>query len=124
MRTRNDLVRAVLSQLRIIAATDTPSAEDATLVVDQYADLRAELVDRGLCYWPNTGATIEEIPHEVFRALANILTAEVSDSFGKPEPQTTDEDREPVSIRVKGFRDLRRHMAKRPSGEATRFSSY
>ena len=123
-RTRREMATAVLQQLRLVTTGLPAAAEDIRTIIDQYEDVYAELVDRGLCYWPNSSDTAEEIPNVVFRAVVNILTGEVADVFGKEEPMTTDDGYEPVSARVKGFRDLRRHMAKRPSGEATPFSSY
>lgn len=124
MKTKNDLIRAVLSQLRIIGSVGDPSAEDASDVADHYDDVYAQLVDQGLCYWTNTDRTTEEIPDVVFRPLANIVSAEACDSFGKEEPVTYDETGEKIPVRAKGYRDLRRHMSKKPSGEATPFSSF
>ena len=124
MRTKRELVGAALGQLRIVGVGETPSAEDYAEVAGHYDDLVAELADVGLCYWPNTGNDIEEIPPAVFRALAAILTHDASDSFGKEPGEVQGDDGRMVSNRVYGLRQLRRHISRRPSGEATPFSSY
>ena len=124
MRTKRELVSAALQELRILGAGESPSAEDFALVSDHYEDLRAELVDKGLTYWTNTSSETAEIPNVIFRPLSRVLASRVADAFGKQQPTTTDDNGEPASSLAVGMRDLRRHIAQRPSGEQTWSSSY
>lgn len=124
MRTKRELVGAALGQLRIVGIGETPSAEDYANVADAYDDLHAELGDVGLCYWPNTGNDVEEIPTAIHNALVSIVAHDVADSYGKEPGTVQGEDGRVVSDRVYGMRQLRRHISRRPSGEATPFSSY
>lgn len=124
LRTRRDLVTAVLSQLRVIGADETPDAADFADVTAHYADLHDELKDNGLCYWPNTADDTAEIPGAIFRALANVLAEDASDSFGKEPPKLQDNDGQVITGRPFGLRQIRKHMAKKPSGEPTPFSIF
>lgn len=124
MRTRRELCTDVLEELRMVTTGLPPSANNLATVRDHYEEVHAQLVDRGLCYWTNTDDTTAEIPLAIYRPLVNIVTAEVAGNFGKDEPVAFDENGEKVAAGVKGWRDLRRHMAKRPSGEPTPFSPY
>lgn len=125
MRTKRNLVEAVAVSLRITGAGQTPASEDFVEIAQSYDDLHARLVDRGLCYWTNTDNQTAEIPLQVFQCLVDILSSEVAGAFGKDEPMTFDDEApERIPARTKGWRDLRRHMFKRPSGESTPFSAY
>lgn len=124
MRTRRELITSALQTLRVLAAGETPVAEDTELAADTYSDLLASLRDRGLAYWTDTGADVAEIPRPVFRALTDLLATDLASAFGKETPTAADDDGRMVPAATRAMRDLRRHMAKRPSGEQTPFSSY
>jgi DNA-binding IclR family transcriptional regulator len=124
MRTRRELITSALQTLRVLAAGETSVAEDTELAADAYSDLLATLRDRGLAYWTDTGADVAEIPRPVFRALSDLLAADMADAFGKEAPAAADDDGRMIPAATKAMRELRRHMAKRPSGEPTPFSSY
>lgn len=124
MRTRRQLIEAALRTLRVIAAGETIDSDDFADVTEAYQGLHANLRDRGIAYWPNTGADVEEIPEPVFRGLSMVLAVECADAYGKKPPLAFDDDGRQTGADVVGMRMLRRHVAKRPSGEPTPFSSY
>lgn len=76
-RTQADLATAVLKELRIIAADETPSAEDQATVLAKYADMFEEMKDRDVAFWP-----VASIPSAVFGALTKVIAAECAASFG------------------------------------------
>ena len=118
-RTKADLSTATLQLLAVLDATESPAAEDAAYVEARYDDLRDELVDKGLAYWPNTNRTTAEIPAVVFSALTMILAGRCSVTFRVAEPTVTDDDGKQMPASAKGWRDLRRHLAKPASGRPT-----
>jgi len=119
MKTRRELVTAALEEIRVLSIGETASSEDYARVQDAYEAIHAELRDQGTIYWPNTGNDTAEIPTAVFRALVAVLADDISGAYGK-ESATIDGQ----SARLEGLRRLRQHIAKRPSGESTPFSSY
>ena len=123
-RSKAALATDVLRKLGYVAAVDTPSAEDSSLVEARYDDKLDELRDKGLVYWSHTNRTSEDIPSAVFGALVNIMAEEVAAHFGAQVPTVTDDNGQPVACGTKGLRDLRRHMAKGPSGNVTRATYY
>lgn len=105
-RTQAELARKVLADvLAVIDATETPSAEDGAAVDVAYLDRLEELRDLGLAYWD-----ANEIPFVVFRPLADLVGSTVAPAFGLP--------RQP-ELEANAIRALRRHIAKRASGEPT-----
>lgn len=118
-RSKADLATDALRLLKVVASDENPSAADASDAEGTYDDLRSELIDKGLAYWPSTTRTTAEIPAVVFRALAMILAARLAPKYGMEAPMTHDDDGKQVPMVAKGFRDLRRHMAKPASGVAT-----
>lgn len=118
-RTKVDLARKALSLIISVDAVQGPSAEDSQTAEDSYDDLREELIDKGLAYWPNTNRTTAEIPAVVFLPVAYILAGRLALEFGASEPMVADDDGKQVTASAKGFRDLRRHMAKPASGRPT-----
>ena len=124
-KTKRELVSDALVALRVIGAAETPTAEDYDEVADTYDDVLAELRDEGLCYWPNTGNDVAEIPQSIFQALVLIVAHDCSDAFGKDSPTVQREgDGAELSARNYGLARLRRHMRKRRSGESTPFSLF
>lgn len=123
-RSKAALATDVMRKLGILAAVDSPSAEDSSLVEGRYDDKLDELRDKGLCYWSHTTRTSEDIPAAVFGALVNIMCEDVAAHFGAQVPTVTDDNGQPVSSGTKGLRDLRRHLAKGPSGSPTATTYY
>jgi hypothetical protein len=123
-RSKADLATATLQLIGVLDATEAPSAEDSAYVEARYDDLRDELVDKGLAYWPSTTRTTAEIPAVVFSAAAMILAGRCAPTFQVAEPVVTDDDGKQMPASAKGWRDLRRHLAKPASGQPTRATYY
>lgn len=119
-RSKADLAKATLQLLGILDATESPSAEDGDYVEARYDDLRSELIDKGQAYWPSTTRTTAEIPAVVFSAVTMILAGRCAMAFQVAEPTVTDDDGKQMPASAKGWRDLRRHLAKPASGQPTR----
>ena len=124
MRTKREIVTDALREIRVTPIFDTPSGNDYVHVAGMYDEMHATLVDEGLAYWPNTNDDTEEIPLQVSSALVSLLAGWISKSYGKEEGTEQDNDGRVVSASVMAKRTIRRHISKRPSGEATEFSSY
>ncbi len=77
-KTVPDLVTRVLQELRILAAGETPSAEDAALVTDEYNLALAEAEFRGDAAW-----TPASIPDPYFVPFAVYVAARVAPLFGR-----------------------------------------
>lgn len=123
-RTKLALVEDALRKLGVLDALHTASAVDSALAEARYDDRLAELKDKGLAYWPNTGRDVSEIPNVVFGPMVNILSEDLAAYYGTTPPTVTDDSGRAVSCGTKGMRDLRRHMAKGPSGEPTYATYY
>lgn len=119
-KSKAELATDVLRKLTVVDALETPSAQDSAYVEDQYDHKYAELRDKGLAYWTNTDRSTEEIPLVVFGALVDIMCEDVAGAFGLKTPSDTDDVGRQVSCGTKGLRNLRAHVAKRPSGESTK----
>jgi hypothetical protein len=87
--------------------------EDLLHCNGRYDEKMAELQDKGLVYWDPAA-----IPFVVFRAVTLIMIGAVAPAFQIPEPSFQDDDGKTVSASMKGLQDLRRHLARRPSGAA------
>ncbi len=109
--TIQDMSRRSMELLGVIGAEEEPAAEDHALFARTYATKWAELTMRDLIYFE-----AEEIPEEAFEALCQIMADMNASAFGKSPPITIDENGQQVSMKVAGFRDLRRLVQKRPSG--------
>jgi hypothetical protein len=77
-KTTTDLATAVLRRLRVIDATETADASDASAIKALYADLYAEMKDEGVAVWPETA-----IPPRYFRALTDYVAGHAAVDFGK-----------------------------------------
>lgn len=121
MLTKAELVVEVLGQLRVLAASEDPSVKDAAFVALAYDGKLDEWRRRGFVWWLNTGYVVREIPIEVFDTLVDLMTNELSNSFGvrKTIPLARKRSNETYLLR-----SLRGINAKPPSGESTTFSSY
>lgn len=118
MRTKAQLSRAVLQRL-VYSPDQEPSASDAATVEDRYDSKLLEWRGDGLVYWQNTTRDAEEIPDRLFAVLTDLMVNEVREDFKRDNPPEQQMAREAMLLRR-----LRAHLAKKPSGEATTFSSY
>lgn len=107
-KTTTELADAVLRELGVVDAEETPDSVDRTYVTDRYADKYDELAAPGreLVYWPEA-----EIPNAVFLALRNLMMMEVQGAFGEPIDPAEKEAREAMLLRP-----FHRHTARGASG--------
>ncbi len=80
MKTRNDLIAAVLKKLNVLAAGQDPEAEDATEINDIIDGKLDELNRRGVTYFSSKN----EFPNEFVDPLAIILADQAAPLFGQP----------------------------------------
>lgn len=107
--TTADLAEAVLRELGVIDATESPEATDETYVIEAYNYKYDELVDRELAYWTKTA-----IPNQIFLSVRDLIINEVRGAFGEP---MTAEQKEMQEIII--LRQFRRHTQRRASGHVT-----
>lgn len=124
MLRKRDIVNGALFDLRVSDAVESPAAEDYDVCAARYDALHAALRDLGLCYWPNTDDNTEEIPDALEIPLTLLLSARCARMFGKEEGSEAGDDGRPIPQSVFAMRAIRKHIAKKPSGEPTPFSSY
>lgn len=79
--TTTQLADAVLRELNVADASETPDTADRTYVTDIYAALWEELAAHGneRIYWPQ-----DDIPAPVFLILRDMLALECRGAFGMP----------------------------------------
>jgi hypothetical protein len=76
--TKADLRRLILMHLTVIDETENPSAEQASLL-DLYIDgCRAELLEKGLCWWDE-----DDIPAAVTLPLRAYVAGFCAPDFGR-----------------------------------------
>lgn len=81
--TAAQLARRVGLRLRVIDEGEDLSPTQESDVVQAIGDLRAELLELGLCWWDATA-----IPDAALGALADWVAFEVAPAFGKQRDQT------------------------------------
>lgn len=111
-KTTTQLADAVLRELGVVDAEETPDTVDRTYVTDRYSEKYAELTAPGqdLTYWP-----VAAIPDPVFLTLRDLMMNEVRGAFGEPMAPEDKEAREVIILKR-----LRRHIARPTSGLRTR----
>lgn len=80
-KTTQNLAERVLLRLRVTAAGETPSDDDANTVKDFYAGTFAEMEIDNLIYWDEAS-----IPDEAFEALADFIAGRLAPDFGLVKP--------------------------------------
>lgn len=123
-KTKRELSEAVARRLAIVDALHSPSATDSAYIEGEYDSLHIMLTDRGTVYWPNTSATTQEIPPEVFQPIVDIMCGQVNGPFGADEPVVSDERGQRIPISTRGWRNLKKHSANPASGLPTRTRFY
>ena len=113
MKTRRDLVTAMLRRARIVGSSEPVPAEDFEIVASIYATKLEEWRDRDLVYWANTGNDVAEIPPIVFDTLVNLMINEGESQFGKNINMSV-LDRSLIEDRL--LKRLRRHTHMKSSG--------
>ena len=110
-RTETELATAVLREMGVVDAEETPATVDITWVTSCYEDKFAELQSPGLelTYWLKTN-----IPQAVFNLLRDLIINEVQGSYGDPLPPDVKEQREILILKK-----LRRHVSVPSAGVPT-----
>jgi hypothetical protein len=106
-KTTTELADAVLRELGVVDAEETPDTTDRTYVTDAYALKYAELAAPGgeSTYWPAAA-----IPDAVFITLRDLLMNEVCGAFGDPVTPETKRQREQIILA-----QLKRHTSRSAS---------
>ena len=107
-KTTAELTAAVLRELGVIDATESPEGTDETFVIAAYGSKFDELQDRELAYWAKTA-----IPNAIFLTVRDLTINEVRGAFGEPMSAADKEGQEIIILR-----QLRRHTQVRASGHA------
>ena len=107
-KTTTELADAVLRELGVVDAEETPDTVDRNYVIAAYASKYAELAAPGreLAYW---GESV--IPNAIFFPLRNLIMNEVAGAYGEPMAPEEKEGRETVILRA-----FHRHTAVQSSG--------
>lgn len=85
--TAAQLARRVGLRLRVIDEGESLQATQQTDIVQAIDDLRAELLELGLCWWESSA-----IPDSVCGPLADWVAYEIAPAFGKQRDLTMRED--------------------------------
>ena len=101
------MATAVMRDLGLIDAAQSPAADDSLFIRERYQDLMEELRDDSICYWPDNS-----IPVVVFERVVKLVAMSVGGAFGLPFPTGTDLNRELDAARTR----IRRHTAHKVSG--------
>lgn len=109
-RTVDELGEAVLRELGVIDAAETPDSDDLDYIEERYIEKFHALASHGLdlTYWTSTS-----IPVAVFLIMRDLMMNEVRGAFGEPMTPEEKEGREIVILKA-----LRRHISRPKSGHA------
>lgn len=80
MKSREELVKRALQELKVVAAGQTPSAEDAKTVDDEIVPVLSDLSKRNVYPFGDP----DQIEDDAFVHIAIILGNSVAGSFGQP----------------------------------------
>lgn len=79
-KERADLIQEVAETLNVTGVGETMSAEDRATIDARIEPKVAELSSRGILYVPD----LDDIPDEVFDALATLVAEATAPAFGQP----------------------------------------
>lgn len=115
-KTTTQLADAVLYDLAVADAGETPDTADRTICTDAYASIWEEMNGHGrsLIYWPQ-----DEIPLPVFFIMRDLVRLEVQGAFGMPIPLG---DRDVLRERI--LMRLYRHTEESETGLPVEFDAY
>jgi hypothetical protein len=102
-RTRNDLVNEALMNLGVLAAGQSPDAEDFAAVDGKYNALIARLETQDILDIDNSIAA-GEIPAELFAPLAVLLADDSALEFGLPGVPPSQSNPQPVAAAIDQIR--------------------
>ncbi len=100
-KTTQQLAERVLTRLKVTAAGETPSNDDAETVKQFYADTFEEMTIDGMTYWD-----VESIPDEAFPSLVDFIAGRIAPEFVNPRPD----------LEASGMERLKRLTAQGPTG--------
>lgn len=83
MKSRQQLVIRALQKLKVLAAGQTPSAEDAKIVDDEIVPVLSDLSIRSVYPFGDP----DQIEDEAFVHLAYVLANSVADDFGRDQSE-------------------------------------
>lgn len=106
-RSLSDLTLAVMQDLGVIDAMDSPSASDHALVRGRYEALFSNLREESLAYWEEAA-----IPLVVFQPVTDLVALHCGAAFGRPKVSIAEIEATETSIK----RRIRRHTHKLTSG--------
>lgn len=108
-RTQADLARAVMEDLSLLDAGESPSAADADYITRRYTEIFAEMIDDRLTYWAP-----DAIPLEAFNAVTGLMCVVCGNAFGKPQSPAG----EPLNDAIEAAkRRVRKFVVKPASGQ-------
>jgi hypothetical protein len=100
-RTRNDLVNEALMNLGVLAAGQSPDAEDFAAVNGKVDALYARLEHQDIIDLDNS---VDEIPSEIFNQLAVILADDAALEFGLAGVPPSQSNPNPVAAAIDSIR--------------------
>lgn len=125
MQSKTALAKETLWELGVIAEDETPSAAQADYCISKYNRVLERWRDEGLVFWDNaTSDATEQIPNEVFDAVAKMLSGEVYRQFGFAEEKVARRHGRSMTVSELGYMELRAILAKRHEGEPVRTESF
>jgi hypothetical protein len=83
MKTREELITRALQKLKVLAAGQTPSAEDAQVVDNEIIPVLSDLAERDIYLLGDP----DQIEDSAFVHLADILANSVAGDFGKDQSE-------------------------------------
>lgn len=84
MKTREELVTRTLQKLKVLAAGQTPSAEDAQVVDNEIIPVLSDLATRDIYHFGDP----DQIEDEAFVHLADVLAQSVAADFGRDQDES------------------------------------
>lgn len=111
-KTTTELADAVLRELGVVDAEETPDTVDRNYVISAYTSKYAMLAAPGLelAYWSSSA-----IPEAIFLPLRDLIMLQVQGAFGEPMDPAEKDAREQALLRP-----LRRHTTVQGSGVPTK----
>lgn len=106
--TLQELKYRVLLKLGVVAAGDSPNADDSAVVLIRYQALHNALTSRDLTNWNIS----DDIPEELELPLVAMVAAECARDFGNPDPALQAEGRFDLPQPSLAERQLRKAMAR------------
>jgi hypothetical protein len=100
-RTRNDLVNEALMNLGLLAAGQSPAAEDFAAVNGKVEALYERLESQDIIDLDNT---VDEIPSNIFNQLAVILADDAALMFGLPGIPASPSNPQPLATAIDSIR--------------------